>query len=207
MRYPAGRILIFAKAPRPGGVKTRLIPQLGADGAAQLHRTLARTTVATAARAAVAPITLWCAPDADDAFFLELQTQYALTLRVQQGDDLGARMQFAFEMELREAAYAVALGTDWPELNADVLHEACTALDAGTDAVLVPTEDGGYALLGLRRCDARLFENVVWGGAEVMAQTRARLAVLGWTWRELATSWDLDRPDDLQRARRAGLLP
>ena len=67
-------------------------------------------------------------------------------------------------------------------------------------------EDGGYVLIGLTRCDARLFEGIAWGGSSVVAETRARLRALGWTWRELDTLWDVDRPEDYERLISSGLL-
>jgi uncharacterized protein len=72
--------------------------------------------------------------------------------------------------------------------------------------VFVPAEDGGYALIGLSRNDARVFEGINWGGTEVMAQTRERLRGLGWRWHELDTLWDVDRPADYQRLLQSGLL-
>ena len=72
--------------------------------------------------------------------------------------------------------------------------------------MLVPAEDGGYALIGVRRVARTLFEGVDWGGARVLAQTRRRLKRLGWRWTELRTVWDVDRPDDVRRLRKSGLL-
>jgi glycosyltransferase A (GT-A) superfamily protein (DUF2064 family) len=72
--------------------------------------------------------------------------------------------------------------------------------------VFVPCEDGGYALIGLQRIEARLFDGIAWGGENVMADTRARLTGLGWRWRELETLWDVDRPEDYARLMESGLL-
>jgi hypothetical protein len=66
--------------------------------------------------------------------------------------------------------------------------------------------DGGYALIGLRRVEPRLFEGIRWGGDSVMATTRDRMSRLGWRWRELETLWDIDRPEDCQRLLASGLL-
>jgi glycosyltransferase A (GT-A) superfamily protein (DUF2064 family) len=98
------------------------------------------------------------------------------------------------------------VGSDCPALTADHLRQADRVLRDGVDAVFVPCEDGGYALIGLRRVDPRLFEDVAWGGAAVMAQTRARLTGLGWRWRELETLWDVDRPEDYERLLASRLL-
>jgi uncharacterized protein len=72
--------------------------------------------------------------------------------------------------------------------------------------VFAPCEDGGYALIGLTRVAAKLFDGVAWSTGNVMAQTRARLQQLGWTWRELETLWDVDRPADYARLVDSGLL-
>jgi hypothetical protein len=84
-------------------------------------------------------------------------------------------------------------------MTADYLARAFALLDGGADAVVGPAEDGGYVLLGLRRMDKRLFEDMAWGTDRVLDQTRERLAVLGWRWQELETLWDVDRPEDLER--------
>ena len=101
---------------------------------------------------------------------------------------------------------ALLIGSDCPALTARHLRQADRALRDGADAVFVPCEDGGYALIGLKRVDARLFDGIAWGGETVMAETRSRLRGLGWRWRELETLWDVDRPEDYQRLLASGLL-
>ena len=150
---------------------------------------------------ALAPITCWCDPDIDDPCFAGLQQRHAIDLERQCGGDLGARMGFAAERTLRHLRGVILIGGDCPVLEAQHLRSACTALADGDDAVLVPAEDGGYVLLGLRRYHPMLFGGIGWGGGEVLSQTRDRLRQLGWRWRELETLWDLDRPEDLQRYR------
>jgi uncharacterized protein len=200
MDYPGGRILIFAKAPVPGYAKTRLIPVLGEQGAADLQAELIRRTVGMAVESRLAPVQLWTCGDTDQDYFGALRSIVKGELYVQSGDDLGARMHHALEQALRVAEFAVLIGTDCPAMGGDYLARACAALaEPGTDAVLGPAEDGGYVLIGLRRCDTRLFENVAWGTADVLAHTRRRLDGLGWPRRELSMQWDLDRPQDLGR--------
>jgi glycosyltransferase A (GT-A) superfamily protein (DUF2064 family) len=94
------------------------------------------------------------------------------------------------------------IGTDCPALTTQTLHDAAVALAPNQDAVFVPAEDGGYVLVGLHRPERCLFENMPWGGSEVMAQTRVRLRASGLRWRELAPLWDVDRPEDLPRLDR-----
>ena len=200
------RLLVFARAPRPGAVKTRLIPMLGEAGAAALHARLVKHTLATARASGIDQVELWCAPDTDDPFLRLCGGRYGVPLVSQTDGDLGARMRDAFERALASARRVTLIGTDCPALTAQHLRDADHVLVAGRDAVLVPAEDGGYALIGLTRCDAPLFDGVGWGGAEVMEETRARLRALGWSWEELETLWDVDRPEDYQRLLASGLL-
>lgn len=196
------RIMVFAKAPTPGEVKTRLVPALGATVAAQLHRQLVERTLFTALAARLGAVELWCTPGTNDAFFAACARQYGVSLRAQGEGDVGMRMERALEFALAEGSPALLIGSDCPALTAEYLREAAAGLSGGNDAVFGPTEDGGYVLIGLARSpSAQLFENIAWGTAAVMRQTRARLARLNWRWRELATLWDLDRPEDLPRLR------
>lgn len=189
---------MFAKAPRPGAVKTRLIPLLGAEGAAALHARLIKHTLATARRAGAAMLELHGAP-ADDPFLRFCAARYNARLVEQCEGDLGARMHHAFERALADCRHALLIGTDCPSLSAHHLRSAGQALSDGNDAVLVPVEDGGYALVGLARCDARLFEGIGWSGPAVMDETRTRLRELDWRWTELESLWDVDRPADYER--------
>jgi rSAM/selenodomain-associated transferase 1 len=194
--------MVFAKAPQPGSVKTRLIPRLGAEGAAALHVRLVKRALATARAAALGRLELHCAPDTADPFFRFCGGHYGAVLAPQAEGELGARMLAAFEAALAAHARVLLIGSDCPALTARHLRQAERALRDGNDAVLAPSEDGGYALIGLTRCDARLFDGIAWGGTTVMAETRTRLAALGWRWRELETLWDVDRPEDYTRLMR-----
>jgi len=200
--------IVFAKAPRAGTVKTRLIPALGAEGAATLHRQLLHGTLVTVTNAGLGPVELHVAPDTSDAFLQDCARRFGVALAPQRGHDLGTRMCHAFDEALARHARVILVGTDCPVLTEQHLRDADAALDpaqttqpirGGNDAVLIPAEDGGYALIGLRQCDARLFEGIAWGSDTVLAATRARLKALGWRWHELETLWDIDRPEDYRR--------
>jgi uncharacterized protein len=197
------RILVFAKSPAPGQVKTRLVPALGERAAADLHRRLVRRTLDTALAAAVGPVELWCTPHARDAFFLACAQQFGLRLQLQGAGNLGTRMARALEIALADGTPALLIGSDCPALTAEYLRAAAAALVKSNDAVIGPAEDGGYVMIGLARSPAaQLFEGLPWGAATVMQETRRRLANLGWRWIELATLWDVDRPEDLPRLHR-----
>lgn len=198
----ACRVLAFARAPRPGEVKTRLAPALGAAGAARLHRRLVAHALGVANEAGVGPVELWCAPDASHPFFAECAASSGVSLHEQPPGDLGARMLAAFRAALERSRAALLIGTDLPALDAPRLREAAETLAAGVSAVFVPAEDGGYGLVGLSGAHAALFEAMPWGGDTVMERTREGLRTLGLTWRELAPAWDVDRPGDLPRLAR-----
>ncbi len=204
---PDVAILVFTRAPVAGVTKTRLIPLLGADGAAALHARLLTHALSTSRSAMPARIELWCAPDAAHPFLQSAAAAQGATVHVQQGANLGDRMNYAFTDALQRTPVALCIGTDCPALTVRHLQDAAAALHDGNDAVFVPAEDGGYALIGLSRMHAQLFNDIDWGGPQVMAQTRTRLRALGMRWRELETLWDVDRPEDVLRLQRSGLLP
>ena len=195
-------VAILAKAPIPGLAKTRLIPHLGADGAATLQRWLLRRTLATALAAELGPVTLWCAPETDHPDFAACQALRPVRLRRQPDVDLGGRMHAAVAES--SVAGTLVIGTDCPALTPDVLREAAAALREH-DAVVIPAEDGGYVLIGLRRPVHAVFQHVEWSTDRVMAQTRQQLQAAGLTWRELAPLWDVDRFEDVERL--LGLFP
>ncbi len=195
-------VAILAKAPLPGFAKTRLAPALGADGAAALQARLIERAVETARAAQIGPVTLWAAPDQDHPAFQALAALFGVTLARQPDGDLGARMLAALAAP---RGPALVIGTDCPALAPAHLRAAADALLAGIDVVIVPVEDGGYALIGMRAPQPRLFTDMPWSTAGVMAETRRRLVRLSLSWREPARLWDVDLPADIERLRREGL--
>lgn len=200
----AGRIIVLARAPLPGRAKTRLIPALGAHGAARMQSLLLKRTLARVGGVAGAPVTLQVSPTVGHPLFARLRRQYDLRLRAQAGGDLGRRMQQALAAALRESPAAVLVGSDCPGLAATDIRTALDALHGGMDAVLGPALDGGYWLIALRQPAAALFHGVDWGSDRVAAQTRQRMRRLGWRWLELPARGDLDLPGDV---RGSGLAP
>jgi rSAM/selenodomain-associated transferase 1 len=198
-------VLIFAKAPQPGRVKTRLIPALGEASATRLYSNLLRREIEWLAHETPYAIELWAAPDVTHPLLRELSERYGLTLRQQQGEDLGARMAYAAEEALRRHARVLLLGVDCPALTAAHLKQAVSWLQEGADAVLGPAQDGGYVLLGLNRFAMALFEGHAWGSDSVAETTRQVMRCIGWRWRELPLLWDLDRPDDLAQLHKLGI--
>jgi glycosyltransferase A (GT-A) superfamily protein (DUF2064 family) len=115
-------------------------------------------------------------------------------------------MAHAFHETLKTASQAVLIGTDCPSLTVHDLQEAAGVLRQGIDAVIGPTEDRGYVLIGLRRYAPELFTGISWGTESVLDQTRACLQGLGWKWHELSERWDVDRPEDVERLIREGYI-
>jgi uncharacterized protein len=193
-------LAILAKAPAAGAVKTRLIPALGADGAAALHARLIERTVETACAAGIGPVTLWVTPAPPGAYFTALASRFPIGLAAQPEGDLGARMLAACQAA---AGPAIVIGADCPALTLSHLRDAADALRAGSDVVAIPAEDGGYVLIGSRQPQPALFDGMTWGVDIVMAETRRRVAQHGLRSRELPTLWDVDRPEDLVRLHAA----
>lgn len=189
-------LLVFAKAPLAGLAKTRLIPALGAEGAAALAARLLEHTVDAALAAGVDAVELCTTPDSTHPAFESLARRHGLGLAPQGDGDLGMRMHAAFERVLAVHGAALLIGTDAPALDAAMLRAAAAAL-TDHDAVFAPALDGGYALVGLRRADARLFAGIAWSTPQVMAATRLRLREAGLRWAELPAVADIDEPADL----------
>jgi len=183
----------------------RLIPAIGAQAAARLHRKLVLQTLRTAYAAKLGPVTLWAAPDTSHRFFRVL-TKLGVLCKSQCSGDLGERMQYA--LSASHPSPTLLLGSDCAPLKVEHLIAAADVLRAGHDAVFLPAEDGGYVLIGLNaEANAALFENIPWGTSNVMRFTRSRLGLLGYSWHEPATLWDIDHPADLQRWRMLQELP
>lgn len=202
MKFPDARLLVFARAPVPGRVKTRLLPAIGGYRAAVLQWQLGEHILRLATEAKLCPIELWCDPDTRHPFFVHCRRKFGVSLQAQQGADLGRRMYGALRRALRQAKSVVIIGTDCPSLTIKDLQEAFVALAMGTDVILGPAEDGGYVLIGARRNSRRLFSGIAWGTSQVLQQTRDRLRMLNWQGRELVLRWDVDRPHDLKRMER-----
>ncbi len=194
---------ILARAPIPGEAKTRLIPVLGADGAARLQRWLLQRTVTMALVADVGPVSLWCAGDPGHPDFARCRAFGSVTVHRQPDGDLGTRMLTAVRQSPTPAGTLV-IGTDCPAMRSAHLRQAARLL-RDHDAVTFPAEDGGYVLIGMKNPSPGIFIGIDWGTERVMAQTRQRLVALGWRWSEPATLWDIDHPEDFERL--AALCP
>lgn len=198
----AERLIVFTRYPHPGRVKTRLIPELGAEGAAALQREMIAHVVDAArqvSRQRGARVEIRHAGGEESVFREWLGKD--LIYREQSAGDLGERMHGALAQALEQGGgRAVLFGTDVPGLSPAILHHALDALK-DHDAVIGPASDGGYYLLGLRRDAPRLFHGIEWSTGEVFEKT-ARIAMeLGLSLAKVDELRDVDRPEDLEAWR------
>ncbi len=195
-------LVIFAKAPIPGQVKTRLCPPLTPDEAATLHGSFVLDTLERT-QAAVTKLTLpmdrylACAPSATHVFFKIMEERQGVKVIDQVGDDLGLRMNQAFEtMFARGYRRVLITGTDVPTLPLDHFKQALASLE-NHDLVLGPALDGGYYLIGLKRMAPELFTVISWSTDQVLKLTQEKAASLGLKttliqpWRDVDTLADL----------------
>ncbi len=191
-------LIIFTRYPEPGKTKTRLIPALGAEGAATLQRQMTEHTLAQVKELQAKRLV------SVEVYFVggnqQLMQSWLGTSVIyrQQGDgDLGRRMAIAFQTALEAGKQrVVVIGTDCPDLKAQLMVKAFHALEQH-DLVLGPAQDGGYYLIGLCRLIPELFTGISWSTAEVLQQTMSIAQRL-----ELAVAYlprlsDVDRPEDL----------
>lgn len=193
------RLIIMVKTPVPGYAKTRLIPALGEIGAAELAQRMLQHAVQQALLLRqVMPqvqIELCVAPDKADPCW---QVYHGNGIQIQQqvNGDLGARMQAALNRALDEGCAAILMGTDCPALDAELLGQAVAGV-LHHQAVICPTFDGGYALLGLPQKCAAVFENMPWSTADVFTLSVKRLQAAGFILHKLPVQHDIDEAADL----------
>jgi rSAM/selenodomain-associated transferase 1 len=194
------RIILFAKAPVAGRVKTRLIPALGAEGAAELARRMLDHALNIAGEADVGSLELCASPAPSHLDWQNIPLPTGCETSDQGDGDLGERMARAAQRGLAGGQNVLLIGADCPALSAQHLRDAAAALhdhENPHDVVLLPAQDGGYLLLGLKTHAASLFEDMPWSTARVAELTLARMAALGWRIAVLDTLPDIDRPEDL----------
>lgn len=192
------RLIVFTRYPEPGKAKTRLIPALGAEGAAHLQRQMTEHTMRQ-----VKELQSFHPLSVEVHFAGNHQQQMQdwlgddLVYQPQVEGDLGWRMAEAFQRAFRNGIEgAVIIGTDCPGLNAPLMAEAFKTLTQ-YDLVLGPAMDGGYYLIGLRRLIPELFAGISWGTSEVLQQTIAIAQGMGLAIASLPPLADVDRPEDL----------
>jgi len=193
-------VVVFAKAPVPGQVKTRLAKVYTPEAAAMLHAALTERALETAISSGL-DVVLYAAPDTSHPYFATCVEDFGVALEAQLRDgDLGERMLAAMEHTLRNHECVIIIGADCPALTTKHFYQVLAQFEVEKpDVVLIPAEDGGYVLIAARRTHADMFAGIAWGTDTVLARQRAALQAAGLTWSELDTLWDVDRPADLPR--------
>ena len=190
------RLLIFARFPEKGMVKTRLGRKTGEETAVELYRCFVQDAIALSRKAGYAPLLFFHPPEARDAMIEWLGD--GLTYEPQEGNSLGERMYGAFRRAFRECRRAVLIGSDTPDLPPALVQEAFRSLKTH-DAVIGPAFDGGYYLIGFSS-DSLLteaFRGLPWGSARVFELTRRIFEEHGLTFHVLPRWRDIDEYDDL----------
>jgi uncharacterized protein len=192
----AVRIVVFAKAPRPGLAKTRMIPVLGRQGAADLARRMLSEALAKALEAKLGPVEL-CVSPFEDAIWAELNISQSVIITNQGEGDLGERMARACARTLAGGESVLLIGTDCPSCDASYLRSMAQAL--GThDAVIAAAADGGYPAIGLSRFDPSVFQGVAWSTSTVLRVTLEKFRALQWIFQVFPELHDIDEPEDLK---------
>lgn len=189
-------LLVFAKAPRPGHVKTRLTSVLSPETAAQLYEAFLYDALALYAELDV-DVRLYLAPPRPDDGLDEVPG--AVTLHTQRGEGLGERMQNAFREALTEYERAAVVGTDHPTLPRSFVQEALSVLASPSSICIGPSEDGGYYLLGMNAVYPQLFTDMTYSHDSVFTDTLARIGTTEARLTVLPRWYDVDTPADLKR--------
>lgn len=192
-------IIIMAKVPEAGKVKTRLQPRLSPGQAAKFAECLLQDTIAKTAGRQDHLIIAYT-PAGRRGFFDQF-SQQKFIYTPQKGSDLGERMFNAFDFAFAQKMDSVVMiGTDSPTFPPEFIDQAFEFLE-NTDAVLGETEDGGYYLIGLKTLIKEIFENVQWSSPETFKQTAENIRKLGLNMARLPKWYDVDEPEDLERLK------
>jgi uncharacterized protein len=190
-------LIIFAKAPVAGQVKTRLIPAIGQARATSLYKELLSKTLDIVGEVSFIEKQLWISGDMNHSYITHLKSKHDLQLFQQKGNDLGERMSNAFASVLTTHSYAILIGSDCPSLLSSDLESGMKYLKNKMDVVLGPAEDGGYYLIGLKENKSELFADINWGEETVFSETRDRIKKMNLNLGLLDKRADIDRVSDL----------
>ena len=196
-------LIIFAKLPQPGGVKTRLGQSIGMEQAAKIYKEFAEHAFCIAEELSVNDVAvhLYYEPMSDEES-IRSWVKHSFCFTAQRGTTLGERMRNAFHDVLeRGAKRAVIIGTDVPELEGSNVADAFALLDEN-DIVVGPSVDGGYYLLGMKPPAKDLFDNIEWSTKTVFDATMTKINAMGLSSAVLPVVHDIDNEEDLQRHMR-----
>lgn len=188
-------VLCFCKHPEPGMVKSRLANDIGANEAAKVYRIMLKTTLENVCGHEF-DVLLYCYPNSNHPTLQAHATNFSLTLHSQHGKDLGEKMWTAIDSNLSTYKNLVLVGTDCLLIDANYVYKAFEQLNNGSNVVLGPSEDGGYALIGANKIDISIFQDISWSTDNVFQQTLKNLQKLEWKYSCLSIVRDLDDIDD-----------
>jgi uncharacterized protein len=196
-------LVLFARVPVAGEVKTRLARTLGPEGAARLYRAFLEDAARVYASGSWTPV-LYAESQPHHAELAALFTP-PWRREAQAAADLGGRLIAAFRAEqFRAAPVVAAVGSDHPALALSALEKLVGAVERGADVALIPARDGGYCAIALSsRIDPQVvFDEVPWSSAHTLDRTLARIRARRLSLAMLEPSYDVDRPEDLELLRR-----
>ena len=192
-------LILFARYPEAGKVKTRLAATVGAQAAAEFYRACAEHVFAETANVGAHTTRYLFYSEHEDAERMRQWAGPQFEYREQCGDDLGKRMKNAFEsMFTAGMTNVIIIGTDAPDVSAVMIYDALIKLDSAA-LVIGPARDGGYYLLGMKQLYPELFEDVHWGAGQVLSETMNKAAAKGLSVITLTPCYDIDTLDDLHQ--------
>ena len=191
-------LIIYSRYPEAGKTKTRMIPALGAEGAAKLQRQMSEHTLNTVRQLQQKrSINIEVHFAGGNEQLMSAWLGEDISYITQVDGDLGDKMNSSFDRAFNKGTKkVVTIGIDCPDIDANILNDAFDSLQQN-DLVLGVAEDGGYYLIGLNKTIPKLFENIDWGTDRVLNQTKAIADKLDLKTKYLATLSDVDRPEDL----------
>lgn len=193
------RVILFTRFPVPGATKTRLIPTLGAEGAAHLHRGLTERIATCMQSPVLSDISMEVCYTGGSRDEMEEWLGPRFTYRAQCEGDLGDRLRDSFSAAFLEGIRsAIAIGSDVPGISPEILRHAVDRLKF-LDAIIGPASDGGYYLIGMSRFHPDLFDGIAWGTESVFEETMSRISACSLTHEVMVKLSDVDRPEDLDQ--------
>lgn len=198
-------VMVFAKAPLTGTVKTRLGKKIGMKRAEKIYRKLLCRLLGRLEKDMRTTIQLWCWPDTHHPFFLHCARHYRLTLHRQQGKNLGEKMLDASKKACRDSGYALIVGSDLPDIDSEICFQSLQAVQRN-DLVLVPTLDGGYGLIAMNKPYAGIFKNIKWSSDSVLSATLRKAQQQQLSVKCMNTVRDVDTYTDYRDFNRSGKI-
>lgn len=198
-KFERARVLLFAKEPQLGQVKTRMQPALTVEESMQLHSALTAYVAQQLNDWQLCPVQLQYKKlsDGEPKFLSDLCTRFNFELHAQVVGDLGQKMAAAAKKNIEQGFAVILLGADCPFFEVELLVSLIECLQDDCDAALIPAHDGGYVAMALRSFNQEIFVGVDWGSEKVLAQTLAKMDRLQWRYQCLPALADIDRPEDL----------